>query len=196
MRALLNTVDPNIPLRTVHGMRGKVSRAQGPSSLFMQGRIHMVGDNFRQLEDQLSAMAEGDDRSRMKDDRADAFVWAMIHLAGSNQGDWGMVYGFTDCPKCGSRVNYEKDKRCGNCGAEVSPPVPKHAGGRPAKEPWSAAYLHTCGNCGNKYSPKERSCPQCSMSPESYLGQVMALTQGSGGRLAYTGKNWLAGRKF
>jgi hypothetical protein len=24
----------------------------------------------------------------------------------------------------------------------------------------------------------------------------MALTQGSGGRLAYTGKNWLAGRKF
>jgi hypothetical protein len=34
------------------------------------------------------------------------------------------------------------------------------------------------------------------MSPESYLGQVMALTQGSGGRLAYTGKNWLAGRKF
>ena len=31
MRSLLNTVDPNIPLRTVHGMRGKVARAQGPS---------------------------------------------------------------------------------------------------------------------------------------------------------------------
>ena len=72
MRALLSTVDPNIPLRTVHGMKGKLSRAQGPSSLFMQGRVHMVGDNFRQLEDQLSAMAEGDDRNRMKDDRADA----------------------------------------------------------------------------------------------------------------------------
>ena len=72
MRALLSTVDPNIPLRTVHGMKGKVSRAQGPSSLFMQGRIHHVGDNFRLLEDQLSAMAEGDDRNRMKDDRADA----------------------------------------------------------------------------------------------------------------------------
>ena len=72
MRALLSTVDPNIPLRTVHGMKGKLSRAQGPSSLFMQGRVHMVGDNFRQLEDQLSAMAEGDDRNRMKDDRADS----------------------------------------------------------------------------------------------------------------------------
>ena len=47
MRALLSTVDPNIPLRTVHGMKGKLSRAQGPSSLFMQGRVHMVGDNFR-----------------------------------------------------------------------------------------------------------------------------------------------------
>ena len=86
MRALLNTVDPNIPLRTVHGMRGKVSRAQGASSLFAQGRIHHVGDSFRQLEDQLSAMAEGDDRTRMHDDRADAWVWAMIHLAGRFPG--------------------------------------------------------------------------------------------------------------
>ena len=128
MRSLLNTVDPNIPLRSVHGMKGKVSRAQGPSSLFMQGRVHMVGDNFRQLEDQLSAMAEGDDRSRMKDDRADAAVWALLHLAGSNQGDWGAVYGFTDCVKCGARVNFDKDKRCSNCGAEVTPPAPKHAG--------------------------------------------------------------------
>src|SRR5258708_36299753 len=108
MRALLSTVDPNIPLRTVHGMKGKVSRAQGPSSLFMQGRIHHVGDNFRLLEDQLSAMAEGDDRNRMKDDRADAWVWAMIHLAGTGQGDWGAVYGFRDCTACGARVNENK----------------------------------------------------------------------------------------
>ena len=158
MRALLNTVDPNIALRTVHGMKGKVSRAQGPSSLFMQGRVHMVGDNFRQLEDQLSAMAEGDDRSRMKDDRADAAVWALIHLAGGNQGDWGAVYGFTDCVKCGARVNYDKDQRCANCGAEVAAPVPKHAGGRPAQVPWSDAYLRTCPN-GHKYTPRERSCP-------------------------------------
>ena len=42
-------------------------------------------------------MAEGDDRSRMHDDRADAWVWSILHLAGANQGDWGMVYGFTDC---------------------------------------------------------------------------------------------------
>ena len=194
MRSLLNTVDPNIPLRTVHGMKGKVSRAQGPSSLFAQGRVHMVGDNFRQLEDQLSAMAEGDDRTRMKDDRADAFVWAIIHLAGSNQGDWGSVYGFTDCTGCGSRVNYDKDKRCGHCGKEITPPAPKHAGGRPAQVPWSDAYLRTCPN-GHKYTPRERSCPTCAPSPETYLARAMAA-QGGGGRYGYSGKNWLAGRRI
>lgn len=196
MRALLNTVDPNIPLRTVHGMKGKVARAQGPSSLFMQGRIHMVGDNFGKLEDQLSAMTEGDDRSRMHDDRADAFVWAMIHLAGSNQGDWGAVYGFTDCPACGARVNFDKDQACANCGKAVTPPVPKHAGGRPAKEPWSVAYLKTCEKCGHKYPPRERSCPECSMAPESYLAKALSMSTGQGGWHSYTGRDWFAGRKF
>ena len=131
MRALLSTVDPNIPLRTVHGMKGKVSRAQGPSSLFMQGRIHHVGDSFRLLEDQLSAMAEGDDRNRMKDDRADAWVWAMIHLAGTGQGNWAQVYGFRDCHACGARVNEDRDERCSNCGARIIKTPPKAAGGRP-----------------------------------------------------------------
>ena len=196
MRALLNTVDANIPLRTVHGMRGKVSRAQGPSSLFAQGRIHHVGDNFRLLEDQLSAMAEGDDRSRMHDDRGDAWVWAMLHLAGSGQGDWGMVYGFRDCAKCGARVNEDKDDRCPNCGAEVTKAAPKHAGGRPAQVPWSAAYLKTCPRCEATYTPRERSCPKCSPSPENYLARALAAPNGGGGRYGYTGKNWLAGRRL
>jgi phage terminase large subunit-like protein len=194
MRALLNTVEQgaNIPLRTVHGMRGKVSRAQGPSSLFQQGRIHHVGDNFGQLEDQLSAMAEGDDRSRMHDDRADAWVWSILHLAGANQGDWGAVYGFTDCTGCGSRVNFDKDEACGNCGKKITPPVPKHAGGRPAREPWSAAYLNTCPKCEKRY----KSCPDCSVSPEDYMRKALAMQQGGGGWHTYTGKDWLAGRRF
>jgi phage terminase large subunit-like protein len=196
IRSLLATVDPNIALRTVHGMKGKVSRAQGASSLFNQGRIHMVGDCFAKLEDQLSAMTENDDRSRMHDDRADAFTWCMIHLSGGNQGDWGIVYGFRDCTKCGSRVNESKDTRCANCGAEVTPAVPKHAGGRPAQVPWSAAYLRTCGKCEATYSPKERSCPECSKSPETFLREALASSPGGGGWLSYTGKNWLSGRKL
>ena len=197
MRALLSTVDPNIPLRTVHGMKGKVSRAQGPSSLFSQGRIHHVGDNFRQLEDQLSAMAEGDDRNRMRDDRADAWVWAMIHLSGSGQGNWAQVYGFRDCHKCGARVNEDKDKRCHNCGCEIEPVKPKHAGGRPAQVPWSEAYLKTCPKCEAKYTPKERSCPKCAPSPETYLARALAASSpGGAGKLGYTGGNWLAGRRL
>ena len=199
IRSLLATVDSHIPLRTVSGMRGKVARAQGASSLFAQGRIHHVGDNFQQLEDQLSAMTENDDRSRMHDDRGDAWVWCMIHLAGGSQGDWKMVYGFFDCGACGSRVS-EKDQACGNCGQPVTPPVAKHAGGRPAKEPWSVAYLKTCGNpdCGKKYAPRERSCPECAPDPETYLARAVALSgaQGGGGWHSYTGRNWLSGRRI
>ena len=143
-------------------------------------------------------MAEGDDRNRMRDDRADAWVWAMIHLSGSGQGNWAQAYGFRDCHRCGARVNEDKDKRCGNCGAEVEPVKPKHAGGRPAQVPWSEAYLRTCTNegCGAKYTPKERSCPKCSPSPETYLQRALTSSQGGGGKLGYTGGNWLAGRRF
>ena len=196
MRALLNTVDANIPLRTVHGMRGKVARAQGPSSLFMQGRMHMVGDNFRLLEDQLSAMAEGDDRSRMRDDRADAAVWAILHLAGSNQGDWGIVYGFRDCTGCGARINEDKDRACHECGRPIEPMTPKHAGGRPTQVPWSAAYLKTCPKCEKTYTPRERSCPHCSPNPETVIARALASADGSGGRYGYTPRDWFAGRKF
>ncbi len=196
IRSLLNTVDANIPMRTVSGMRAKVSRAQGASSLFAQGRVHHVGDGFQKLEDQLSAMTENDDRSRMHDDRADAWVWCMIHLAGGSQGDWGLVYGFRDCVKCGARVNEDKDRQCSNCGAEVTPAVPRHAGGRPAQVPWSAAYLKTCPKCEKTYTPRERTCPHCSPSPENYLARALASANGSGGRYGYVAKDWFAGRRF
>jgi hypothetical protein len=123
-------------------------------------------------------------------------IWAMIHLAGSNQGDWGTVYGFTDCTGCGARVNYQKDKRCGNCGKDVVPPAPKHAGGRPAQVPWSAAYLKTCGKCEKTYSPHERTCPHCEASPEAYMAKVAAFTGGQTGRHGYTGRDILRGRKL
>ena len=195
IRFAVNTVDPNIPVRTVSGMRAKAARAQGPSSLFFQGRIHMVGDNFATLEEQLSAMVAEDPRDKMHDDRADAFVWCMIHLAGGSQGDWGQVYGFNDCPVCGARVNFDKDTKCHNCGADVKPPAPKHAGGRPAKEPWSVAYLRECPN-GHRYTPKERTCPECAPSPETFIAKALAATAGGGGWHSYTGRDILRGRRL
>ena len=196
IRSLLSTVDPNIPVRAVSGMRGKVSRAQGASSLFAQGRIHMVGDNFQKLEEQLSAMTSDDDRSRMHDDRADALVWCMIHLAGYGQGDWGLAYGFRDCGACGAKVNEDKDRQCKNCGADVDRPAPKHPGGRPAKEPWSLAYLNTCANCQKTYPRHERTCPHCSPSPESYMRRALSLSSGNLGGIGYSGKDILRGRRF
>ena len=118
----------------------------------------------------------------------------MIHLAGGNQGDWGMVYGFTDCTGCGSRVNFDKDKACHHCGKPVTPPLPKHAGGAPSRVPWSDAYLKTCPE-GHKYTPRERTCPQCSPSPETTIARALAGTGGRG-RLGYAGRDWLAGRHF
>ena len=115
-------------------------------------------------------------------------VWTMIHLAGGSQGDWGMVYGFRDCTKCGGRVNEDKDQRCPNCGCEITKLPPKHAGGRPSQVPWSDAYLRTCPN-GHKYTPKERSCPKCAPSPENYLQRALAMQSGGTGPLSYTGKN-------
>jgi hypothetical protein len=122
----------------------------------------------------------------------------MIHLAGSNQGDWASVYGFRDCSSCGARVNEDKDEVCGNCGRPVTRMAPKHAGGRPSQVPWSAAYLRTCVNedCGKTYPPGERTCPHCSLSPESYMRRALAMSSGNTGKLGYTGGNWLAGRKF
>jgi len=79
---------------------------------------------------------------------------------------------------------------------EVAPPAPKHPGGRPAREPWSAAYLNTCINeaCGKTYPRHERACPHCSRTPESYMRQVAVLSGGQGG--LYTGKDILRGRRF
>jgi len=125
-------------------------------------------------------------------------IWAILHLSGANQGAWGMVYGFRDCTKCGARVNEDKDQRCANCGAGVTPMVPKHAGGRPAREPWSIAYLKTCTNaeCGKKYAPRERSCPHCSRDPESFLREAQQMGTGQGGRYSYSGRDWLTGRRL
>ena len=57
--------------------------------------------------------------------------------------------------------------------------------------PWSEAYLRTCPE-GHKYPPKERSCPECSPSPETYLQRALSA-QGGGGRLSYTGRELAGG---
>lgn len=79
----LKTIDPNIPVTTVHASRGKYVRAEPIAALYEQGRVRHVGA-FSDLEDQMTAFtpeSASDNRSSgMSPDRVDALVWALTHL--------------------------------------------------------------------------------------------------------------------
>ena len=79
----LRHVDPGVPYKKVHAMRGKFLRAQPVAMLMEQGRIHHAGsaEDFERLEDQLCAITEDSDRSKAHDDRADAYVYAIARAA-------------------------------------------------------------------------------------------------------------------
>ncbi len=50
--AVLQQVDPTVPIRAVHATRGKYVRAEPVALLYEQGRAHHVGA-FTALEDQM-----------------------------------------------------------------------------------------------------------------------------------------------
>lgn len=67
-----------VPIRLVHASRGKAARAEPVAALYEQGRVVHCGA-FPALEEELMALgsADGDGHSP---DRADALVWAVMHL--------------------------------------------------------------------------------------------------------------------
>jgi len=82
VRMVLQSIEPNIPVRLVHASRGKYVRAEPISALYEQGRVHHVG-TFPALEDQMIAFTPetAGDRSRgISPDRVDALVWALTEL--------------------------------------------------------------------------------------------------------------------
>lgn len=74
----LETVDPTIPVRMVHASRGKITRAEPVSSLYEQGRVHHVGNDFAKLEDQMTTFTGT--LQEHSPDRMDALVWALTDL--------------------------------------------------------------------------------------------------------------------
>jgi len=97
IEALLRQVDATIPYRKVHASRGKKVRAEPISALSEQLRLHMVGSNFTQLEDQLVTWEPDSDSSP---DRMDAMVWAVTDLM-SNSGALRSLAAMADfCPSC------------------------------------------------------------------------------------------------
>ena len=82
VRMVLQSIEPNIPVRLVHASRGKYIRAEPISALYEQGRVHHVGV-LPELEDQMIAFTpeRAADRSDgISPDRVDALVWALTEL--------------------------------------------------------------------------------------------------------------------
>jgi phage terminase large subunit-like protein len=74
----VHTVDPNVPFKAVHAMRGKTVRAEPVAALYEQGKVHHVGADFEALEDEMVSYVAGDSKSP---NRMDALVWTMTELA-------------------------------------------------------------------------------------------------------------------
>lgn len=68
-------------IEMINAKQGKVVRAETPSALYAQERVHHVGadDDFKKLEDQLVTWLRSTKKSP---DRLDAVCYAILHLAG------------------------------------------------------------------------------------------------------------------
>jgi hypothetical protein len=84
VRFVIQSANPNIPVRVVTASRGKAVRAEPVSALYDQGRVHHAG-KFDRLEDQLCALTTGGYRGDGSPDRADALIWALTELALSEE---------------------------------------------------------------------------------------------------------------
>ena len=192
--SMLAQKDAYIPVRSVHAMKGKKVRAGHIAHLNEIGRIHFT-DVFRTLEDQLCAMNPDQDRDKMGDDRADAFVWAMAYLAGKPSADWERVYGFGVCKNCGENVHFINDTTCKSCGHPVTADKLQKEGNDKSSIRWRDAYVTKCPR-GHKYLSRHRQCPECNMPPEEYIRRAVAHSGTNGSGLGYSGRNWFAGRNF
>tara|TARA_Y100001938_G_scaffold150122_1_gene239713 strand:- start:1043 stop:2392 length:1350 start_codon:yes stop_codon:yes gene_type:complete len=75
VRHTLQTVESNIPIKTVHATRGKRTRAEPVAALYEQNKVKHVGA-FPQLEDQMCSWTT----DSQSPDRLDALVWAVTEL--------------------------------------------------------------------------------------------------------------------
>jgi phage terminase large subunit-like protein len=73
--SVLRTIDPNLPIKTVHASRGKWVRAEPVAARYEQGKIHHVGV-FTELELQMTSWVPGSDSP----DNMDALVWGCTDL--------------------------------------------------------------------------------------------------------------------
>lgn len=90
VKHILNSIDPNMTIRTVHASRGKMARAEPVAQKYEQGKVHHVGrpvldaDGLKKeghldnLEDQMCTWERLS--ATYSPDRIDALVWALTEL--------------------------------------------------------------------------------------------------------------------
>jgi phage terminase large subunit-like protein len=80
VRAVLQQIDPAIPVRTVHATRGKWLRAEPVAMGYQQGKVKHVDPPLESLEDQMCDFGINGLSSGASPDRLDALVWAVTDL--------------------------------------------------------------------------------------------------------------------
>lgn len=87
VRFTIATADRNVSYKEVNASRGKAIRAEPISALYEQGKVHHVGDNFADLEDQLCNFTASGYVGDQSPNNADALVWAFTELMLGPQPD-------------------------------------------------------------------------------------------------------------
>lgn len=77
--AVIRTVDPTVPLKSVRARRGKWLRAEPVAALYQQGRVLHAG-RFAELEDEMCDFGPDGLSNGRSPDRVDALVWAITEL--------------------------------------------------------------------------------------------------------------------
>jgi predicted phage terminase large subunit-like protein len=81
--ATIRSIDPRVPVRTVHASRGKHARAEPVVALYEQGKVHHVG-TLPGLEDQMCSWDPN--HSNGSPDRIDALAWSVTDLMLNSSG--------------------------------------------------------------------------------------------------------------
>jgi phage terminase large subunit-like protein len=80
VRAVLDQVDANVPLRTEQVRGGKWLRAEPVAAMYAQGKVKHVGAPLRALEDEMCSFGEKGLADGRSPDRLDALVLAVTEL--------------------------------------------------------------------------------------------------------------------
>lgn len=84
IETVLRGVDQNIPYKSVHATRDKLTRAEPISALYEQGKVHHVGEH---LELELEMTTWESKKGEKSPNRIDALVWALTELSDGYSGE-------------------------------------------------------------------------------------------------------------